>query len=113
MIEPASLSSTPVIRLNTVLLPAPLGPISPRISPLFISNETSFTATSPPNRLTSPLTSSSVPPPFGLARRASGGASAGLGFGGPAGRMRESAGASPSRVRCSRNSISTPNTTIS
>ena len=29
-------ASTPVIRLNTVLLPAPLGPIRPRISPLFM-----------------------------------------------------------------------------
>ena len=48
----------PDIRLNSVVLPAPLGPISPWISPVSTVSETSFTATSPPNRRVSPVTSS-------------------------------------------------------
>src|SRR5574337_1113431 len=42
--------STPLIRLNAVVLPAPFGPIRPTISPLCTSSDSSFTATSPPKR---------------------------------------------------------------
>src|SRR6266700_1815636 len=41
----------PLIKLKTVVLPAPFGPMMKRISPSFIANETFFTATSPPKRL--------------------------------------------------------------
>src|SRR5271167_1634805 len=44
--------------LNSVVLPAPLGPISPRISPSARVKVTSDTATKPPKRLVTPLTSS-------------------------------------------------------
>src|SRR6516164_6501027 len=44
--------------LKSVVLPAPLGPISPRISPSASVKLTSETATSPPKRLVTPLTSS-------------------------------------------------------
>ena len=43
--------STPVIRLKVVVLPAPLGPIRPTISPALIWKLTSLTATRPPNAL--------------------------------------------------------------
>src|SRR3954452_561634 len=42
---------TPVIALKQVVLPAPFGPIRPRISPGRMSNETSSSATTPPNRI--------------------------------------------------------------
>src|SRR6266446_3819704 len=47
--EPASGLSAPAMRLKTVLLPEPLGPIRPRISPSATSNETLLTAVKPPN----------------------------------------------------------------
>src|SRR5437667_120445 len=47
--EPALGLSAPATRLNTVLLPEPLGPIRPRISPSATSNETLLTAVKPPN----------------------------------------------------------------
>ena len=40
---------TPVITLKAVVLPAPLGPMRPMISPLFTSRLRSSTATTPPN----------------------------------------------------------------
>src|SRR3989441_7395386 len=46
--EPALGLSAPAMRLNTVLLPEPLGPIRPRISPSATSNETLLTAVKPP-----------------------------------------------------------------
>ena len=58
MILPLVTGSTPVIRLNTVDLPAPFGPISPTISPSRTSMSKSLTAFRPPNCLVSPLTSS-------------------------------------------------------
>src|SRR5437763_3888304 len=61
-IEPAVGGSVPESRLKIVLLPEPLGPIRPRISPCSTLNDTLFTAVKPPNRFTSPLTSSTVPP---------------------------------------------------
>ena len=36
--------------LNNVVLPAPFGPISPKISPVSTANDTSLTATTPPKR---------------------------------------------------------------
>src|SRR5216683_7177761 len=47
--EPASGLSAPATRLKTVLVPEPLGPMRPRISPSATSNETSLTAVKPPN----------------------------------------------------------------
>src|SRR5438876_4184363 len=49
-ISPAVSGTTPVIRLKTVLLPAPLGPMRPWIEPGSIVIERSTTASSPPNR---------------------------------------------------------------
>ena len=68
-------SSTPDTRLNIVLLPAPLGPISATISPARTASAISFTATRPPKRLVALSTSSSTSPAAGTARFASGGSS--------------------------------------
>ena len=46
-----------VMRSNSVDLPAPLGPMMPRISPALTSNVMSELAVMPPNRLVRPLTS--------------------------------------------------------
>ncbi len=51
----------PVIRSSRVVLPAPLGPISPTTSPGATSKETSSTATTPPKRTETPRTSSERP----------------------------------------------------
>ena len=77
----------PLTRLNTVLLPAPLGPIRPRISPPRSVNEMSFTATSPPKRFCRPSTSSTTEPADGWSRRGGGAASAGRGLGARAGSL--------------------------
>src|SRR5690348_3814938 len=58
--RPLSGAKTPLIRLNTVDLPAPFGPIKPRISPSFTVNVSSPTACSPPKRLPRSRTSSSA-----------------------------------------------------
>src|SRR5687767_6920322 len=47
----------PAIARSVVVLPAPLGPTSPTISPGFASNERSWTATASPYRLEKPATS--------------------------------------------------------
>src|SRR3954470_18369664 len=60
-IEPDVGASVPESILKIVLLPEPLGPIRPRISPWPTLNDTLLTAVKPPNRFTSPLTSSTVP----------------------------------------------------
>src|SRR5258705_7278795 len=57
--SPAVGFSTLVIRLNTVDLPAPFGPITARILPASRLMSTASTATSAPKRRTSPLHSSS------------------------------------------------------
>ena len=44
------------MQLNAVVLPEPLGPISPRISPSCTSNDTAFSAVKPPNRFVSSRT---------------------------------------------------------
>ena len=46
--EPASADSTPFSTLNSVVLPAPFGPMMPRISPSAIEKLTSLTAFRPP-----------------------------------------------------------------
>ena len=48
------------MQLKQVVLPAPLGPISPLIEPRSTSNVAPSTATWPPKRLTRPETSSST-----------------------------------------------------
>ena len=50
---------TPVIALKHVVLPAPLGPIRPRISPRLMSNVTASSAVRPPNLTVRSLVSSS------------------------------------------------------
>src|SRR6266480_4919132 len=49
--------STPVRQLKNVDLPAPLGPISPRIAPLATESDTLLSAASPPKRTVSALVS--------------------------------------------------------
>src|SRR5216683_3158883 len=44
----------PAIMLNRVVFPAPLGPMTPRISPSFSSRSTESTALRPPNRFETP-----------------------------------------------------------
>src|SRR5262249_62238800 len=56
LIEPSLGASAPETQLNAVVLPDPLGPINPRISPSRTSNETLFSAVNPPNRFVSPAT---------------------------------------------------------
>src|SRR5262245_43087970 len=41
----------PVIALNTVVLPAPLGPMMEKICPFSTTRSTAFTAVIPPNRI--------------------------------------------------------------
>src|SRR5882724_11768102 len=50
----------PVIRLISVVLPDPLGPMTPTTSPSAMSNETSSTATTPSKRLLTSRTESSA-----------------------------------------------------
>ena len=66
MVSPAKITSpalglmTLVIRLNKVDLPAPFGPISPRISPSLTPIEMSALARMPPKRTVSASVSSSA-----------------------------------------------------
>ena len=46
---PSSAASTPFSTLNSVVLPAPFGPMMPRISPLPTEKLTWLTARNPPN----------------------------------------------------------------
>ena len=57
MIEPCVGGSTPAIRLNSVDLPAPFGPIRPTISPRPTEIETSLLAIRPPKRCQTPRVS--------------------------------------------------------
>src|SRR3954462_9373791 len=57
-IDPAVGGNVPDSMLKIVLLPEPLGPIRPRISPSATWNDTLATAVKPPKRFTSPLISS-------------------------------------------------------
>ncbi|MPM89148.1 hypothetical protein SDC9_136256 [bioreactor metagenome] len=101
--------STPEIWLNMVLLPAPLGPISARISPAFTSRLMLLLATSPPNlRVT--FFASRIRSPFcGSARRASGVALASMTLRRAlTGTKRVRMGHRPSRARCSTSTIIRP-----
>src|SRR5437588_9583945 len=64
MIEPAVGSSVPDSMLKIVLLPEPLGPIRPRISPCSTRKDTLLTAVKPPKRFTNPSTVSTPEPPL-------------------------------------------------
>ena len=66
-IEPAFGTRAPESTLKIVLLPEPLGPIRPRISPGSTRNETLLTAVKPPKRLVSPSTTSTAASPPGAA----------------------------------------------
>src|ERR1700674_3737093 len=61
-IEPALGRIAPAIRLKIVLLPEPFGPIRPRISPLWSSKETRFTARNPSKLLVRDSTTSTRGP---------------------------------------------------
>ena len=89
----------PVSRLNIVLLPAPLGPINPKISPALTSKLTLLTAIRPPKRRSMPSTCSSGVPRAGLGRTAKGDAGAGWGRM-TAGRNWTSRGTMPRRAYC-------------
>src|SRR5487761_2130774 len=52
--------SMPVMTLNRVVLPAPLGPITEAISPARTSRSTLSRATTPPKRLPTPDSRSSI-----------------------------------------------------
>src|SRR4030095_11055329 len=56
-IDPSSGAYTPVIKLKTVVFPAPFGPINPYRSPGFSDMFSFRTATRPPNLLLQSLTS--------------------------------------------------------
>src|SRR5438309_1063109 len=82
--SPPSGASSPVTTLKSVVLPAPLGPITERSSPRLTPNEAPSTAASPPKYFVTPSTSSSGRPSSrvtgagaagaGVAARASAGA---------------------------------------
>ena len=57
-ISPLDGGSNPDTQLNIVVLPAPLGPISPVIVPAAAVIATSCSATLPPKRIVTPLMSS-------------------------------------------------------
>src|ERR1700730_4794255 len=59
VIAPASGASAPAIMLNSVVLPAPFGPITAKMSPGSTAKPTSWTARSPLKLLDRPATSSS------------------------------------------------------
>src|SRR5262249_28241581 len=61
--RPASARRWPVIRLNSVVLPAPLGPMIALTPPLGTSNDTRETATKPSKDLVRSRTSSTLRPP--------------------------------------------------
>ena len=48
------------MQLNSVVLPAPFGPISPQMAPLATSKLTSSSAVTPPKRIVTPSTASSA-----------------------------------------------------
>ena len=59
---PSSAGSTPFSTLNNVVLPAPFGPMMPRISPSAMVKLTLLTARRPPNDFDRPSTLISVVP---------------------------------------------------
>ena len=71
--EPAEGGSAPEMQLKQVVLPEPLGPMRPRISPGLTSKETPWRARKPPKRLVRPETVSTdavtAPPGRVISRR--------------------------------------------
>src|SRR5439155_12378776 len=61
-ISPAVKGNSPAIRLTVVLLPEPLGPIRPTISPSFTVRSSPSTARTPPKWRDTAFSSSTVPP---------------------------------------------------
>src|SRR5690606_14784795 len=61
---PLSADVSPVMRLNRVVLPAPLGPMRPAISPSATDKLTLSTAFSPSKERLTPLSSSTGPHPL-------------------------------------------------
>ena len=59
---PSSAGSTPFSTLNNVVLPAPFGPMIPRISPSAMLKLTLLTARRPPKDFDSPSTVSNAAP---------------------------------------------------
>ena len=68
VMAPPSARSRPPMTLSSVVLPEPLGPISPTISPRPTANDTPARASTPPNRLTT-LSSTSRCAPVAANRR--------------------------------------------
>src|SRR6201996_3771479 len=68
-IRPASGRWKPAMAANSVVLPAPLGPIRPTISPAFTVSDAWSTAFRPPKALERPCTSSTARPPPEQARQ--------------------------------------------
>src|SRR4029079_17911333 len=66
--RPAVGASTPVTRLNSVVLPAPLGPITAWMAPGSTTRSTSATAVNPSNDFVSLSTCSTRGPPSGAGR---------------------------------------------
>ena len=112
LILPWFSGSAPVIRLNIVVLPAPLGPIRPRISPALTSKLTLSTATRPPKRRVAPATLRIGWPRSGCWRCSSDPAAMG-GVGCTRGSQRSAKGTMPARARCSSRMNSTENTMTS
>ena len=107
----ASSGSTPVTRLKIVHLPAPFGPIRPRISPARTSKLTSLTATRPPNSLRTARTEQRLAVPAASARAAAAaGARRGRGLRARGGAARRARGQRPSRAYCSSRTAATPKT---
>ena len=106
--------STPEIWLNIVLLPAPLGPISARISPALTSRLMLLFATRPPNLRVTSLASRISSPAFGSVRRGRVSALASIVLWmARIGTSFFKIGHTPSRARCSTSTIRMPNTIIS
>jgi hypothetical protein len=61
LICPAEVGNTPVQTLSSVVLPAPLGPATPSISPRSMSKLTPSSARNAPNRRTTPSSDMSAP----------------------------------------------------
>src|SRR5215468_6988551 len=59
-IDPPSGASSPVIRLNSVVLPAPLGPMMRRRSPGSTARSTPLVTRRPPNDFVNPVMASAV-----------------------------------------------------
>src|SRR5262245_54870829 len=58
--RPALGASTPVTRLNSVVFPAPFGPITAWMAPASTESATSATAVKPPNDFVNPSTASTL-----------------------------------------------------